>query len=217
MENNFFGKTPGTEPSAKRWDHTAIPAMQPELLTRGWALGAAGLAAVWSRENTRESLFDALERKEVYGTTGTRMTVRQFAGWDFRADDIARADFATEGYRRGVPMGGDLRKAPAGKAPTILIRALRDPDGANLDRIQVVKGWLDAMGEQHERIYDIAVSDNRNIDANGRCKTAVSNTVDVAAASYKNSIGAPQLATSWRDPNFDPQQRAYISPVWHTP
>ena len=123
----------------------------------------------------------------------------------------SRADFATEGYRRGVPKGGDLRKAPAGKAPTILIRALRDPDGANLDRIQVVKGWLDAMGEQHERIYDIAVSDNRNIDANGRCKTAVSNTVDVAAASYKNSIGAPQLATSWRDPNFDPQQRLHLT------
>ncbi|MGH8863024.1 MAG: DUF3604 domain-containing protein, partial [Burkholderiales bacterium] len=208
-ENNFFGKTPGTEPSAKRWEHAAIPAAQPELVTRGWALGASGLAAVWARENTRTSLFDAMERKEVYGTTGTRMTVRLFAGWDFRADEISRADFAAEGYRRGVPMGGDLRRAPAGKAPTFLIRALRDPDGANLDRIQVVKGWLDAKGEQHERIYDVSVSDGRKIDADGRCKTLVGSTVDVADASYRNTIGAALLGAYWKDPNFNAKERAF--------
>jgi hypothetical protein len=208
-ENNFFGKTPGTEPSAKRWEHTAIPAMKPELITRGWALGASGLAAIWARENTRESLFDALERREVYGTTGTRMTVRLFAGWDFAPEEINRSDFAAEGYRRGVPMGGDLRTAPAGKAPVFLIRALRDVDGANLDRIQVIKGWLDAKGELHERVYDVAVSDRRKIAADGRCKTPVGSTVDVPNATYSNTIGDALLGAYWQDPNFNPKARAF--------
>ncbi len=182
-ENNFFGKTVGTEPGAHRWEHAAIPALQKELTTYGWALGASGLAAVWARENTRESLFDALERREVYGTTGTRMTVRLFAGWDFAPEEIDRADFAAEGYRRGVPMGGDLRAGPAGKAPAFLIRAMRDVDGANLDRVQVIKGWLDAKGETHERVYDVAVSGGRKIEADGRCKTTVGNTVNVPTAT----------------------------------
>lgn len=208
-EDNFFGKTPGTEPSANRWEHAAIPATDPKLVTRGWALGASGLAAVWSRENTRAALFDALERREVYATTGTRILVRLFAGWDFTADDVGRPDFAAEGYRRGVPMGGDLRAAPAGKAPAFAIRALRDADGANLDRIQVIKGWLDDSGQTHERIYDVAVSDGRKIDADGRCLTPVGNSVDVAAASYRNTIGAPLLNAFWTDPDFDPGQRAF--------
>jgi hypothetical protein len=208
-ENNFFGKTPGTEPGAQRWEHVAIPAAQPELVTRGWALGASGLAAVWSRENTRAALFDALQRREVYGTTGTRMVVRVFAGWDFAAQDINRPDFAAEGYRRGVPMGGELRKAPAGKSPRFLIRAMRDVDGANLDRIQVVKGSVDASGETHERIYDVAVSDGRQIGADGRCRTAVGSTVDVQDASYTNTIGAPQLSAYWQDPQFDASQPAF--------
>lgn len=208
-EDNFFGKTAGTEPSAKRWEHAAIPAMQPELVTRAWALGASGLAAVWARENTRASIFDAMERREVYGTTGSRITVRLFAGWDFTPAEVERADFAAEGYRRGVPMGGDLRAAPPGKVPAFVIRALRDPDGANLDRIQVIKGWLDRKGNRHERIYDVAVSDGRTVDAEGRCKTAVGNTVDVANASYTNAIGAPLLSAFWKDPDFDPEERAF--------
>lgn len=208
-EDNFFGKTPGTEPSADRWKHAAIPAVDPQLVTRGWALGASGLAAVWSRENTRAGLFDAMERREVYGTTGTRILVRLFAGWDFVASDVTRPDFAAEGYRRGVPMGGDLRAAPAGKAPAFTIRALRDPEGANLDRIQVIKGWLDARGQTQERIYDVAVSDGRKIGADGRCKTPVGNTVDLASASYHNTIGAPMLNAFWTDPDFDPAQRAF--------
>ena len=121
-------------------------------------LAASGLAAVWARENTREAIFDAMARKEVYGTSGTRLLVRVFAGWDFTAEDLERSDFAAQGYARGVPMGGDLKAAPAGKAPTFLIRALRDPDGANLDRVQVVKGWLDAKGKTHEKVYDVAWS-----------------------------------------------------------
>lgn len=208
-EDNFFGKTPGTEPSAERWKHAAIPAVDPKLITRGWALGASGLAAVWSRENTRAGLFDAMERREVYGTTGTRILVRLFAGWDFTASDVTRPDFAADGYRRGVPMGGDLRAAPAGKVPTFAIRALRDPEGANLDRIQVIKGWLDERGQSQERIFDVAVSDGRKIDADGRCKTAVGSTVDVASASYHNTIGAPMLNAFWSDPDFNPAQRAF--------
>jgi hypothetical protein len=208
-EDNFFGKTPSTEPSAHRWEHAAIPAMTPELVTKAWALGASGLAAVWSRDNTREALFDAMERREVYATTGTRLTVRVFAGFDFAATDLGRADFAAEGYRRGVPMGGDLRHAPAGKAPVLLVRAMRDPEGANLDRVQVIKGWLDAQGKTHERIFDVAVSDGRAIDPSGRCTTPVGSTVDVADASYTNAIGAPFLAAAWRDPAFDAAERAF--------
>lgn len=207
-ENNFFGKTVGTEPSAHRWEHDAIPALKPELVTKGWALGASGLAAVWARENTRESLFDAMERREVYGTTGTRMTVRLFAGWDFAPEEVNRPDFAGEGYRRGVPMGGELAKAPEGKSPVFLIRALRDPDGANLDRVQVIKGWVDAQGETHERIYDVAVSDGRKIDADGRCKIPVGTTVNVPDASYQNTIGTPVIGACWKDPDFNPKLRA---------
>lgn len=208
-ENNFFGKTPSTEPSAERWNHPAIPAIKPELITRAWALGASGLAAVWAQENTRESLFDALARREVYGTTGTRMTVRLFAGWEFTQQDLYRADFAANGYKRGVPMGGDLRAAPAGKAPVFLIHALQDLNGANLDRVQVVKGWVDAKGEIHERIYDVAVSGGRKIGTDGRCRTAVGNTVNLANVTYSNHIGSPQLSTHWKDPHFNPKERAF--------
>ena len=208
-ETNFFGKTPSTEPSEKRWEHAAIPAMKPELVTRAWALGASGLAAVWAKENTRDAIFDAMERREVYGTTGTRITVRLFAGWDFTKDEVERADFAAEGYRRGVPMGGDLRPGPAGASPTFLIRAMRDPQGANLDRIQVVKGWLDATGKTQERIYDVAVSDGRKVDADGRCRVPVGTTVNVAEASYSNTIGDPVLSAFWKDPAFNPAERAF--------
>ena len=208
-EANFFGKTPGTEPSEKRWEHAAIPAIKPELVTRGWALGASGLAAVWARENTRESIFDAMERREVYGTTGTRMMVRLFAGWDFTREEVERADFAAEGYRRGVPMGGELRPGPAGAAPTFLIRAMRDPQGANLDRVQVIKGWLDASGKTQERVFDVAVSDNRKIDADGRCRVVVGNTVNVAEATFSNTIGDPVLSAFWKDPAFNAAERAF--------
>ena len=150
-----------------------------------------------------------MKRKEAYATTGTRLIVRVFAGWDFKPEDVDRPDFAKRGYQHGVPMGGDLRTATAGKAPAFIVRVLRDPDGANLDRIQIIKGWVDASGNPQERIYDVAVSDNRKIDADGRCKTAVGNTVDVPSATYTNSIGDPYLAAYWNDPNFDPKQRAF--------
>jgi hypothetical protein len=150
-----------------------------------------------------------MKRKEVYATTGTRIRVRVFGGWDFEADEVMRPDFIAQGYRRGVPMGGELGKAPKGKSPNFMIRALRDPDGANLDRVQVIKGWLDGKGKLHERIYDVAVSDDRKIGADGRAKKPVGNTVDVATATYTNTIGDALLTAHWKDPNFDPKERAF--------
>lgn len=208
-EENNFSKASYVEPSAERMEHYLIKGAKPELSMMLTDVGAAGLAAVWARENTRESIWDAMARKETYATSGTRLLVRVFGGWDFKADEVSRPDFAREGYKRGVPMGGDLSNAPSGKAPTFMIRALRDPDGANLDRIQIIKGWLDSGGKQHERIYDAAVSDERKINSNGRCTTPVGNTVDVADASYTNDIGDPVLTAHWIDPDFDPDQSAF--------
>jgi hypothetical protein len=209
-EDNNFGKLPHMEPSNHRAKETIIRSpVDPKLSSYASETGAAGLAGVWARENTREALFDAMKRKEAYATTGSRIMVRMFAGWDFRADELERPDFAKQGYKRGVPMGGDLSAAPKGTAPSFMIRALRDPDNANLDRIQVIKGWLDASGKTHERIYDVAVSDGRKIGSDGRCKTPVGNTVDIPDASYTNTIGDPLLTAHWVDPEFDPKQSAF--------
>jgi len=214
-ENNYFGKATPGEPSAdpERFSEQITGIMQqpggPDITMRHYQTLAAGLAGVWAAENTRDSLWDALKRKEVYATTGTRMTVRVFAGWDFEAADVDRPDFARTGYQRGVPMGADLRSAPKGAAPRFVIRALRDVDGANLDRIQVIKGWLDGKGQTRERVYDVAVSGGRQIGADGRCRIAVGNTVDVENATYANSIGAPLLMGFWQDPDFDPGLRAF--------
>ncbi len=208
-EENYFGKYAKTEPSPKRHNHEVIPADDPKLKIMSSQEVASGLTAVWARENTRDAIFDAMQRKEVYASTGTRLTVRVFAGWDFKADEVVRPDFIAQGYRRGVPMGGDLRKAPKGKAPSFMVRSLRDPDGANLDRIQIVKGWLDAKGKTHERIYDVAVSDDRKIGSDGRARDPVGNTVDVEKATYTNTIGAAFLTSHWTDPNFDPKQHAF--------
>ncbi|MGI9371809.1 MAG: DUF3604 domain-containing protein, partial [Hyphomicrobiales bacterium] len=150
----------------------------------------------------------ALTRKEVYATTGTRMRVRVFAGWDFSNSDQARSDFARYGYANGVPMGGDLAKAPSGKSPVLMIRAVRDPNGANLDRVQVVKGWLESDGKTKERVYDVACSNERT-PSKGHCAKSVGNTVDVVSATYMNSIGAPYLGATWTDPDFDPTERAF--------
>ena len=208
-ENNYFGKYRNTEPSPDRFDHEVIPADDEALRILTSQESASGLTAVWVRENTRGEIFEAMKSKEVYATTGTRIRVRVFAGWDFQADDIVRPDFAAQGYRRGVPMGGDLLQAPEGKAPSFMVRALRDPDGANLDRIQIIKGWLDAEGETHERIYDVAVSDGRKIGPEGRAIDPVGSTVDVEKATYTNTIGDALLAAYWMDPDFDPGEPAF--------
>ncbi len=208
-EDNFFGKLPHLEPTAKRFEKVLLRNVvdkSPVIYT--WQMSASGLAAVWARENTRESIFDAMARKEVYATTGSRIAVRVFGGWDFKANEVERHDFARAGYARGVPMGGDLRKAPRGKAPSFMIRALRDPDNANLDRVQVIKGWLDNKGKTHERIYDVACSDDRKI-VKRRCNKPVGSTVNVADASYTNTIGDPLLTAYWKDPDFNPKQKAF--------
>jgi hypothetical protein len=137
-----------------------------------------------------------------------RLRVRVFGGFDFVETDLERSDFAKHGYEKGVPMGSDLKAAPAGKAPTLLVRALRDPDWANLDRIQVVKGWLDAAGNTHEQIYDVAWSGNRKPGADGKLPP-VGNTVDVKEATFTNAIGAPYLSAYWKDPAFKPDERAF--------
>ncbi len=212
-ENNFFGKATPVEPGTpERFDEMITGFLEdPEgrdYTIRHYQSLAAGLAAVWATENTREALFDAMQRKEVYATTGTRMTVRVFAGWDFDEDEVYRPDFVDTGYERGVPMGEDLGDAPAGVAPKFMVRVLRDPDGTNLDRIQIVKGWLDASGELHETVIDIACSDDRRIRDN-RCEQPVGKTVNVTEASYTNTIGDALLFGFWGDPDFDPSQRAF--------
>jgi hypothetical protein len=210
-EDNWFGKVVVLEPSADPIRFNEVIAGRPApkgSQTYARQTAASGLAGIWARENTREALWDAMARKEVFGTTGTRLRVRVFAGWNFAKADLDRSDFARYGYTSGVPMGGDLKTAPKGKSPALLIRALRDPDGANLDRIQVIKGWLDAAGKTHEQIYDVAWSGNRARGADGKVP-AVGNTVNVEEATYTNAIGAPALQAFWTDPAFNPAQRAF--------
>ena len=205
-EDNYWGKTSSSEPSADRYAH---PFLKTKMgVIQGWEQSASGYAAVWATANTREALFDAMQRKEVYATTGPRMTVRFFGGWDYADADAKSSDIAATGYGKGVPMGGDLKAAPGAKAPTFLVGAMKDPVGANLDRVQVIKGWLDAKGELQEHVYDVAWSDNRQPGADGKLPP-VGNTVNVPDASYTNSIGATELTTMWKDPQFDPNERAF--------
>jgi uncharacterized protein DUF3604 len=206
-EDNFFGKHSGGEPSKDRYKHPMAKMGENEY--KGYAPVASGWAAVWAEENTRASIFDAMQRKETYATTGSRMIVRFFGGWDFEPNDANSRQPARAGYAKGIPMGGDLPAAPAGKkVPTFLVAALKDPIGGNLDRIQIIKGWMDKKGELHEKVYDVAWSDKRKPDANGKLP-AVGSTVDVANATWTNTIGKPELITTWKDPDFDGQLSAF--------
>jgi Protein of unknown function (DUF3604) len=206
-EDNYFGKHTGAEPKSDRWDHPFAKTDQGEIL--GWQMVASGLAAVWATENTRKSIFDAMERKEVYGTTGPRMMLRLFGGWDFTTQDLNSRMPAVVGYEKGVPMGGDLRRAPDETAvPKFMVYALRDPEGANLDRIQIVKGWIDKKGKTFEKVYDVVWSGDRKPGADGKL-SAVGSTVDVANANWTNTIGASELGVIWTDPDFDPKQKAF--------
>ena len=237
-EDNYWGKSTRTEARAGRWEQPLFPE-PPEGMADAaheggaagagdgafeafadqtgavqwyeWEMAASGYAAVWATENTRAARFDAMRRRETYATTGPRMTVRFFGGFDFDEDDIDAPDLPRVGYAKGVPMGGDLRGADRGKAkaPTFLVAALRDPEGANLDRVQIVKGWVDDEGETRERVFDVAVSDGRRIDRKVRAKKRVGSTVDVGNATWTNSIGAATLSAWWRDPDFEPDQRAF--------
>jgi hypothetical protein len=205
-EENFFGKATNAEPSPKRMLH---PFTKTENgVFEGYELVASGYAGVWASENTRTAIWDAMERKEVYGTTGPRIIVRFFGGWNYTDDDLNSRAPAFRGYEKGVPMGGDLSGDDASGAPTFMVYALRDAIGANLDRIQIVKGWLDGKGKTHEKVYNVAWSDGRERDAAGKLPP-VGNTVDVAAANWTNTIGASELGAVWTDPDFDPEQSAF--------
>ena len=216
QEDNFFGKHSGSEPGPKRWEHVVAEFGESKIL--GWEQAGSGLAAVWAPENTRASIFDAMERKETYATTGSRIYLRFFGGWEFSEKDTLGRSPGVAGYAKGIPMGGDLDHPPKGASPSFLIAAMKDQLGGNLDRIQIIKGWSDSKGKTQERIYDVLVSDGRKIGEDGRCKTPVGSTVDVKNATFKNSIGDPEMIASWTDPDFDPKQRAvYYARVLEIP
>jgi hypothetical protein len=206
-EENFFSKFPQEEPRPDRWSDKAMKfGDRPPVMA--WEMSAAGYMAVWATGNTREELWDAMKRRETYATSGTRVALRFFGGYDFTSADVSRTP-AVAGYEKGVPMGADLPAAPAGKSPTFLIAALKDPMRGNLDRIQVIKGWVDKTGKTQERIYDVVWGDApRRRIVNGKL-TPVGSTVDVANATWTNTIGDPELITVWKDPAFDPGVRAF--------
>jgi hypothetical protein len=209
-EENFFGKAAVGEPAPERMSKPFMHNPKTGLTIMDWRVSSSGYAAVWATENTREALWDAMERKETYATTGPRMIVRFFGGWEFEPNDAHNRLPAAVGYTKGVPMGGDLREAPSGKSPTFLVAALKDPIGANLDRIQIVKGWLDAKGNVQEKVYDVAWgdADQRKPGADGKLPS-VGSTVDLDDATWTNTIGDPELIAVWKDPDFNAAQRAF--------
>lgn len=207
-DDNFWGKhSAQMEQSPTRWKDTV--GGRGEVTIPGWMMAASGYAAVWARNNTREEVWDAFKRREVYATTGPRIALRFFGGWNYRKADAARGDIAPVGYAGGVPMGGELNQA-RGKAPRFLVQAMKDPRGATLDRVQIVKGWIDAAGQTHEKVYDVAWSNpgQRRPGKDGKLPMITGN-VDVANASYDNRAGAPLLTTMWSDPAFNPRQQAF--------
>ncbi|WP_409334337.1 DUF3604 domain-containing protein [Bradyrhizobium sp. AUGA SZCCT0283] len=207
-EDNFFGKTTPQEPSPERATATFVENPKTGIKVMDWQVSSSGYAAVWATDNTRESIWDAMQRRETYATTGSRMAVRFFGGWDFDQADAQTRSPAMTGYAKGVPMGGDLGGGPAGKAPTFLVAALKDSLGGNLDRIQIVKGWMDAKGELQEKVHDVVWSGDRKPGVDGKLPS-VGNTVDVANAIWTNTIGAPELIAVWSDPNFNAAERAF--------
>ena len=207
-EDNNFSKMPDMEPRPDRWDATFMK--RGDITIKGWEVSAAGHTAVWATENTRASIWDAMKRRETYGTSGPRMTVRFFGGYDFEPRDAKTRSPAIPGYTKGVPMGGELKPAPQGRSPTFLVAAQRDPLSGNLDRIQIIKGWLDKSGRPQEKVHDVVWSDpgKRRHDSKGRL-TPVGNTVDLSNATWTNTVGAPELIAVWKDPSFDPALKAF--------
>jgi hypothetical protein len=220
-EYNYTGKFAFENDAHDRME--GLKGQPPEQIQQIREFSSGGLAGVWAEENTRESIFDAVQRKETFGTSGPMIKVRFFGGWDFGAGDLQGAGFVKAGYTRGVPMGGDL-KTVAGKAPTFMVMAAKDPKSGNLDRIQIIKGWLDDKGAQHEKIYDVVWSGERKPDPSTGKLPAVGNTVDPAKATYTNSIGSGELSAVWTDPDFNAAVRSFYyvrvieipTPRWST-
>jgi Protein of unknown function (DUF3604) len=209
---NYFGVGTIAEPKPERWKEFFLKSpVSAKLDTYMWEMTPGGLGGVWARENTREAIWDAMHRREVYCTSGTRLTVRVFGGWDFTADEVGKPEWlwVDQGYKRGVPMGGDLPNQPQGKAPTFMVKALYDPDGAYLDRVQVVKGWLDVNGATHEKVIDVAWSGDRKPDPQTGQVPLVGSTVDLKNATWTNTIGAPVLTGFWQDPEFNAAEHAF--------
>jgi hypothetical protein len=203
-DKNFWGKFPDSEPSAKR-----MTAKMGGNLWENWRLASSGYVGVWARANTREEIFAAMKRKEVYATTGPRMTVRLFAGWDFAASDLKGGGWAAAAYAKGVPMGGTIKAARPGQAPRLLVSVMKDPEGANLDRVQVIKGWRGSDGKLHEKVYDVAFAGNRKPDPRTGKLPPIGSTVNLQDATYTNAIGAPILSVAWADPDFDASASAF--------
>ena len=203
-DNNFFGKASNVEPGKDRWGHPFVTSENGTVYT--WETLASGYAAIWAHENTRASLWDGMKRTETYATTGTRMTVRFFGGWEFTDSDL-NGDYVAQGYQKGVPMGGDLTVG-SDKAPSFMVYALMDPDGGSLDRIQIVKGWLNADGSTDEKVYDVVWSGDRKPGADGKLPD-VGNSVNVEDGTWDNSIGSAELKALWTDPDFDSAQEAF--------
>jgi hypothetical protein len=221
-EDNYHGKLPLLDGSAGlRTDRATILPAGATPVTR-WSSG--GLAGVWAQENTRESLFDALLRKETFATSGPRISVRFFGGWEYNKSLLRSPDLVAQGYALGVPMGGRLPEAPAGRSPTLMVMAMKDPEGANLDRVQIIKAWVDARGNSQEKIYDVVASGGRHPDSLTGKLPPIGDTVDIGAARYVNTVGAAILSTVWTDPEFDATQPALyyvrvleiLTPRWST-
>ena len=220
-ENNFHGSHGATDDTPQKRLHPGMsPSGEP-----GAVVGTAGATAVWAEENTREAIFDSMKRRETYGTSGTLIRLRLFGGWDFSEDLVEDPKFVETAYKAGVPMGGDLPEKPAGaKAPTFAVWALKDPESGNLDRIQIIKGFINKWGRPDDKIYDVALSDNRKADPKTGKAPPVGNTVDIKTATYTNNIGDTQLSAVWTDPDFDPASKAvyYVrvleipTPRWST-
>jgi hypothetical protein len=204
-EDNYHGKLPLLDATAGL--RLGVSTYYPDTFPGGPRWSAAGLAAVWAEENTRESLFDAMRRKETFATSGPRILVRFFGGWNFSRQLVAQTNWIDTADKSGVPMGGTLPTKTA-ETPQFAVWAIRDPESGNLDRVQVVKGWVDKNGVSHEKVFNVAWSGNRQLDAKGNLPP-VGNTVDVANASYTNSIGSDQLAVVWQDSEFDPLLEAF--------
>jgi hypothetical protein len=201
-EDNFFGKFANSEPGVRTGESRMAG------LNADWELGASGLAAVWAAQNTRDDLFASMKRREVYATTGSRIVLRFFGGWDYAADSVHSPYFETIGYRDGVPMGGELNRREGG-APTFMVQAMKDPDAANLDQVQIIKGWIDSAGTTHEQIYYVALSDDRSVDPETGQPEPVGSTVNLENVTFTNTIGAVQLSAQWTDPDFDADQAAF--------